>query len=41
MTQTHHIAVGDCLESMANWPADSVDLVFANPPYNIGYNYDQ
>lgn len=41
MTQTHHIAVGDCLESMAKWPADSVDLVFADPPYNIGYDYDQ
>ncbi len=35
------IAVGDCLERMAAWPAGSVDLVFADPPYNIGYDYDQ
>ena len=35
------LAVGDCLQSMASWPADSVDLVFADPPYNIGYTYDQ
>ncbi len=25
---------------MASWPAGSVDLVFADPPYNIGYDYD-
>ncbi len=35
------IAPGDCLQTMANWPADSVDLIFADPPYNIGYQYDQ
>ena len=35
------IAVGDCLQQMASWPEDSVDLVFADPPYNIGYQYDQ
>lgn len=35
------IAVGDCLQQMASWPEDSVDLVFADPPYNIGYSYDQ
>ena len=35
------IATGDCLSVMASWPADSVDLVFADPPYNIGYQYDQ
>ncbi|MFA9480166.1 site-specific DNA-methyltransferase [Phycisphaerales bacterium AB-hyl4] len=34
------IAVGDCIEQMNAWPADSVDLVFADPPYNIGYQYD-
>ena len=33
--------VGDCLKAMANWAADSVDLIFADPPYNIGYTYDQ
>jgi len=35
------IEQGDCIEVMARWPAGSVDLVFADPPYNIGYKYDQ
>ncbi|MEM7681756.1 MAG: site-specific DNA-methyltransferase, partial [Planctomycetota bacterium] len=35
------VSVGDCLEHMAAWPEDSVDLVFADPPYNIGWQYDQ
>ncbi len=35
------IPVGDCIGRMASWPAASVDLVFADPPYNIGYKYDQ
>ncbi len=26
---------------MASWPAESVDLIFADPPYNIGYKYDE
>ena len=34
------IALGDCIESMNSWPEDSVDLIFADPPYNIGYKYD-
>ncbi len=33
------LAVGDCLETMAAWPENSVDLVFADPPYNINYAY--
>lgn len=35
------IVVGDCIETMSRWPASSVDLIFADPPYNIGYEYDQ
>ncbi len=35
------IVVGDCLKKMASWPAASVDLVFADPPYNIGFKYDK
>lgn len=35
------IAVGDCIQSMNRWPAESLDLIFADPPYNIGYKYDQ
>ena len=35
------VAVGDCLELMASWPENSLDLIFADPPYNIGYHYDE
>lgn len=35
------LAVGDCIETMANWPEASIDLIFADPPYNIGYQYDK
>ena len=31
---------GDCLEQLRQVPAGSVDLVFADPPFNIGYEYD-
>lgn len=34
------IAVGDCIETMKSWPDDCVDLVFSDPPYNIGWKYD-
>ena len=29
------ILVGDCVAEMAKMPAASVDLVFADPPYNL------
>jgi len=29
------ILVGDCIEHLAQLPAQSVDLVFADPPYNL------
>src|ERR671924_1199858 len=29
------ILVGDCIAEMAKLPAESVDLVFADPPYNL------
>ena len=32
---TDTILVGDCIEKLAALPADSVDLVFADPPYNL------
>ena len=35
------IAGGDCIKTMRAWPKGSVDLVFADPPYNIGFSYDQ
>jgi site-specific DNA-methyltransferase (adenine-specific) len=31
---------GDCLEGLAKVRTGSVDLVFADPPFNIGYDYD-
>ena len=31
----HRIVVGDCVAAMAGLPAASVDLVFADPPYNL------
>lgn len=31
---------GDCIEGMNSLPEGSVDLVFADPPFNIGYEYD-
>ncbi|WP_428387059.1 DNA-methyltransferase [Mucisphaera sp.] len=31
---------GDCLEVMSSWSAASLDLIFADPPYNIGFDYD-
>ena len=35
------IAIGDCIDTMRAWPKAGVDLIFADPPYNIGYKYDQ
>jgi site-specific DNA-methyltransferase (adenine-specific) len=37
----HAIIQGDCIAGMAALEAGSVDLVFADPPFNIGYDYDQ
>lgn len=31
---------GDCVAGMQRLPAESIDLVFADPPFNIGYSYD-
>ena len=32
---TNRVLVGDCLEELAKLPDASVDLVFADPPYNL------
>ena len=37
LNQIHH---GDCVVGMNTMPAGSVDLAFADPPFNIGYDYD-
>ena len=34
-SQSARIIVGDCVAEMAKLPADCVDLVFADPPYNL------
>ena len=34
------IVVGDCVAAMAELPAASVDLVFADPPYNLQLKAD-
>lgn len=34
------IQQGDCIQLMREMPAGSVDLAFADPPFNIGYQYD-
>jgi DNA modification methylase len=33
------IVQGDCIEVMSGWPPDHVDLVIADPPYNLGKEY--
>jgi modification methylase len=33
--QAHRIVIGDCVAEMTKLPAGSVDLVFADPPYNL------
>jgi site-specific DNA-methyltransferase (adenine-specific) len=34
------IRLGDCIAGLNALPAGSVDLAFADPPFNIGYDYD-
>ncbi len=34
------VLVGDCLDELARIPSASVDLVFADPPYNLQLNGD-
>ncbi|MFM7056936.1 MAG: DNA-methyltransferase [Planctomycetota bacterium] len=38
LNRIHH---GDCLETLAKLPEQSVHLAFADPPFNIGYDYDE
>jgi site-specific DNA-methyltransferase (adenine-specific) len=38
--QNHKIIHGDVLEALNNVPDNSVDLIFADPPYNIGKNFN-
>jgi site-specific DNA-methyltransferase (adenine-specific) len=36
----HALIQGDCINGMEQLEAGSVHLVFADPPFNIGYDYD-
>ena len=38
--QLNKVYQGDCVERLAKIDAGSVDLAFADPPFNIGYDYD-
>ncbi len=38
--ESARILVGDCVAQMATLPAESVDLVFADPPYNLQLQSD-
>lgn len=39
--EVNQVYLGDCVEIMKTFSKESVDLVFADPPYNIGVNYDK
>jgi DNA modification methylase len=40
MLKTNTIHQGDCVKLLAKLEPGTVDLVFADPPFNIGYEYD-
>ncbi len=40
MFALNNIYEGSCIEGLQQVAAGSVDLVFADPPFNIGYEYD-
>lgn len=35
------IKLGDCIEGMKNLPSDTVDLIIADPPYNLDKDFGQ
>src|SRR3954469_17372551 len=39
MPETNQIVTGDCIQVLNDGPEGWVDLVFADPPFNIGYLY--
>ena len=34
----NRVLVGDCIDQMNKLPSESVDLIFADPPYNLQLN---
>src|SRR5687767_13458407 len=39
--KTNVLVQGDCINHMIGLPAGCVDLCFADPPFNIGFEYDE
>jgi len=39
-TQKHKIIHGDALKNLTSIPDGTIDLIFADPPYNIGKNFN-
>lgn len=37
---SNRVITGNCARVLSRAPAESVDLVFADPPYNIGFKYE-
>jgi len=40
MIEPNRIVVGDCIEVLGQVAEPAADLIFADPPFNIGYKYD-
>ena len=38
--KTNVVHTGDCLQGLKKLPDGAIDLAFADPPFNIGYDYD-
>jgi len=38
--EINKVYLGDCIEIMKEFPDSSIDLIFADPPFNIGIKYD-
>lgn len=38
--EVNKVYLGDCIEIMKTLPDKSIDLIFADPPFNIGIKYD-
>lgn len=39
--EVNKVYLGDCVKTMREFPQNSVDLIFADPPFNIGIKYDK
>ncbi len=39
--EKNKVHTGDCVKGMGNIEDGAIDLVFADPPFNIGYDYDE